>query len=355
MTGDGYSVGVVGCGGMGRAHASAYREHDRTEVVAAADVSDETRAAFAEEFGVDRTYGDHAAMLAEADLDVVSVCTWHSTHAEIVVDAAEAGVAGVYCEKPMATSAGETADMLDAADRNGTKLTVGHQRRFDPVHETARDLIARGEIGEPRTVTGRQSGGLLNWGTHVIDMARFLLGDPGYEWVMGQVERRTDRHERALAIEDRCLGHVCFDDGTRLTYESDMPDPEVGDSTIQVSGTEGVLDVHLGSKVTVTNADGTTEHAPEAEAGNRARYLDAFVAWLDGDRDDHRCSGERAGGVMEVMMALYESARTRGVVEAPLETRANPLRVMIEEGDLPVEHPGAYDIRLPYASVRREE
>lgn len=348
-----YTVGVVGCGGMGHSHAESYREHDRTTVVAAADMDEGARAAFAEEFGAE-TFEDHSALLAGADVDVVSVCTWHSTHAEIVVDACEAGVAGVLCEKPMATSLGEAEDMLDAAERNGTKLTVSHQRRFDPVHETARELVAAGAVGEPRSVTGRQSGGLLNWGTHVIDMARYLLGDPDYEWAMGQVERRSDRHERALAVEDRCVGHLCFDSGTRMTYESDMPDPDFDGPMIQVSGTEGVLNLDLGSSVTVTNADGTSEHAPEGERDNRARYLDEFVAWLDGDREGHRCDGAAGVAVMESMMALYESARTRGVVEAPLETRSNPLLVMIEDGDLPVEQPGAYDIRLPYASVRRE-
>lgn len=355
MADDRYSVGIVGCGGMGKAHARTYRQHDRTTVEAVAELNRSTRSAFADEFDVRDTYEDHTAMLAGAAPDVVSVCTWHSTHAEIVVDAAEAGVDGLYCEKPMATSLGETIDMLDAAARNGTKLTVGHQGRFHPVHERARDLIADGAIGEPQTITGRQGSGLLNLGTHNIDLVRFVLGDPEYEWAMGQVERRTDRHERTLAIEDRCVGHLCFEDGTRMTYESDMPGPEIADSTIQVTGSGGVLEIDRNSSLTVTNAGGRTDHAPESEEGTQTRYLDEFVEWLDGERDDHRCSGARASHVMEIMMAIYESARTQGVVEAPLETRANPLRVMINQGELPVERPGAYDIRLPYASVRGDE
>jgi predicted dehydrogenase len=349
-----YSVGIVGCGTMGRAHGRAYREHDRTEIEAVTDLDEATRTAFADEFGVAETYEDHAAMLTASDLDVVSVCTLHQTHADIVVDVAEAGVAGIRCEKPMATSLGEAMDMADAADRNDAKLSIGHQRRFDPVNEKARDLVADGAIGEVRTVIGRQGSGLLNWGTHVIDMVRYLLEDPGYEWVMGQVERETDRHERGLAIEDRCLGHVCFDDGARLTYESDMPDPAIGDAMIQVTGSEGVMELALDSSVTVTNADGTAEYAPDAQRSTHYRYVDDFVAWLDGDRPDHRCSADRALVGMEIMMVMYESARTRGVVESPLRTRANPLHEMIDAGDLPVEYPGAYDIRLPYASVRRD-
>jgi predicted dehydrogenase len=354
MVRDQYAVGVVGCGTMGRSHAQAYRDHDRTTVEAAADLDEATRTSFAEEYGVKATYEDHATMVADADLDVVSVCTLHRTHADIVVDVAEAGVTGILCEKPMATSLGEALDMSDAADRNDAKLSISHQRRFVPVNEKARELVADGAIGEVRTVTGRQGSGLLNWGTHIIDMVRYLLDDPGYEWVMGQVERETDRHERGLAIEDRCVGHMCFDDGTRLTYESDMPDPAIGDAMIHVTGSEGVMELALDSSVTVTNGDGTTEYTPEAERSTRNRYLEEFVAWLDGDRPDHRCSADRAVVGMEIMMAIYESARTRGVVEPPLRTLANPLNDMIESGALPVEHPGSYDIRLPYTSIGRD-
>jgi predicted dehydrogenase len=355
VTTDSYSVGIVGCGWMGRAHADAYRDHDQTTVVAAAATSASAREAFAADYEVESTYDDYAAMLADTDLDALSVCTWHETHARIVVDGAEAGVDGIVCEKPMATSLGEADDMLDAAERNDVKLTIAHQRRFDPVHERARTLVAEGAVGEPQVVTGRWHSGLLNLGCHVVDLARFVLGDPDYAWVSGQIERRTDRHEREVAIEDRAVGHVCFADGTRLTYESDMPGPDVGDGVMQIHGSGGVLDVDLGTSLTVTNADGVTEYAPDAETDSRARYLAAFVEWLDGARDDHRCSGVHGRDVIEVLMAMYESARTRRVVEPPLETRANPLHVMIEDGDLPVEAPGAYDIRLPYASVRSDQ
>ena len=350
-----YSVGIVGCGTMGRKHAEAYEADDSTEIVAVADLDESVRTAHAEAFGVPATYETHADMLAAEDLDLVSVCTLHSTHAAITTDVADAGVEGIWCEKPMATSLGEAEDMIEAADRNGVKLTVAHQYRFNPVHEKARQLVADGAVGDPRFVTVQSSGGLLNMGTHMVDMARFFLDEPGYEWVMGQTERRTDRHERGIPIEDRCLGQVCLDDGTRLTVESDVPGPKLGNPWLQLSGTEGVLELDFNSSLTVTSGDGTAEYAPSADRSLRERYLDAFVEWLDGTREDHRCSASRAYTVTEILMAIYESSRTRGLVEAPLRTTANPLDVMIERGDLRVEHPGAYDIRLPNASVDRGE
>jgi predicted dehydrogenase len=346
-----YRVGVVGCSTMGGIHTEHYDENDRTEVVAASDLSESAATSFASEYDVDATYTDHAAMLEAEALDVVSVCTWHSSHAQIAIDAAEAGVDGILCEKPMATSWGETEDMLDAADRNDVKLVVGHQRRFGPGNEEIKSLVESGAIGEPTNVIARNRDGLLNMGTHLVDATRYYLDDPDTAWVVGQVERKTDRHERQVPIEDRCLGHVCFEGGTRLTYESDLPNPDLEDATLRLTGTAGVIDHDYGSSFTLTNADGSQEISPEKAGTKHSRLVTEFVEWLDGDRDDHRCSGERAAATMEVMMGLYESARTRAVVEPPLQTRDNPLELMIESGDLPLEYPGEYDIRIPYRSL----
>jgi len=346
-----YRVGVVGCGGMGHTHADVYRENDRTEVVAAADLNDTTLAAFAEKYGVEATYEDYAEMVAAEDIDLVSVCTWHSTHADITVAAAEAG-AHVFCEKPMSTSLGAAEAMIEAVERNDVKLTISHQRRFDPVHKKARELVADGVVGEPRVIETGNDGGLLNWGTHLVDMARYLLDDPDHEWAVGHLQRQTDRHERAQPIEDCCTGRVCFEDGARLTVETDMPGPGSRDGGLHVHCTEGTITVDLGTSVTVAGAGEQQEYAPESERSERAAYLDAMVEWMDGDREDHRCSGQRASQTMEILLSIYESVRRNEVIHAPLGTRANPLEVMVEDGDLPTEHPGHYDIRLPYTSVR---
>lgn len=346
-----YDVGIIGCGGMGEAHARAYRKHEETSVVAAVEPDEATRAAFADEYGVTETFADYEAMLEELALDVVSVCTWHATHARMTVDAAEQGVEGVFCEKPMCTSLGEADAMLEAAERNDVVLTVGHQRRYDPVHEKARELVADGVVGEPRAVTAGYRDGLLNWGTHLVDLSRFVLGDPDTEWVVGQFERETDRHERGVPIEDRCLGQVCFEGGTRLTVEMDLPEPDLGDSRIQVYGTAGSLELSLGSEVTVTNGDGTATYAPDRDASARFAYLDDMLTAMADREHEHRCSGRQARQTIEILLSVYESVRTNGLVQMPLRTRANPLQAMRENGELQPEYPGEYDIRIPYRSI----
>ena len=345
----------MGCGGTGRSHATAYDSIDRTTVVAAADVNPSARRAFADRFDVSAVWSEYDELLDEEALDVVSVCTWHSTHAEIMIEAAEAGVDGVLCEKPMSTSMGETHDMIDAADRNDVKLAVSHQRRFDPLNETARRLLADGAIGAPVSVSVDSQSGLLNLGSHMVDLSRYLLGDPEADWVMGQVERKTDRYERREPVEDRCIGQICFEGGVRLTQESDMPGPDIGDASLRVTGTDGVLQLEFGSSATVINENGVTEYAPDTERSKRVALVRELVEWMDGERETHRCSGRQAARTMEILMSIYESTRRNTVVRLPLETRANPLELLIEDGELQPDYPGRYDIRLPYASVRDRE
>ncbi len=82
----------------------------------------------------------------------------------------------------------------------------------------------------------------------------------------------------------------------------------------------------------------------EPETNQYQEYID----WLDGKIETHRNNGRRAAAAMELMMAIYESLRIKNVVTLPLETRENPLDLMVEDGTLPILKPGRYDIRAKF-------
>lgn len=346
-----YNVGITGLGWMGEAHAQAFEPLSTVEVVAAADFDAASLAAFTEQFGIDGAYETHAEMIASEDLDIVSVCTWPGTHAQLTIDACEAGVDAVLCEKPMATNVGEARDMVDAANRNETELVVAHQRRFSEIHEQVRDVVGNGAVGDPHLIRTGAGQGLLNWGTHLLDLGRFFMGDPDPVWAAGHVERETDRYERGGPIEDGCIGVVVFENGARLMIEMEVPGPDATENILQLYGSEGILDLDLGRSATVTNVDGITEYDPEGGSGGHAGVIRELLEVLEGDRESHRCSGEIALQTMEVIMAIYESVRINRVAQIPLQTRENPLELMIED-ELAPTYPGRYDIRRPYESIR---
>ena len=351
-----YQAAIIGCGDMGHAHAEGYVANPEVELRAVVDPVESARRQFQAEYGVPEAYGSMEEMFAAFRPDLVSVCVWHRLHAPMTVAAAEAGVRAVVCEKPMATSMAEVDAMIEACDRAGTKLLVGHQRRFTPGWERARDLVAAGAIGEVHAAQGRGRQGLLNVGTHIIDGLLFIIGEPEAQWVMGAVERDTDRFERATPIEDRCMVLVELAGGAQLFVQNDLPagrslnDPVRQSIGLQVTGSDGMLEASEFSVRTFTadsqgwRLDFSRDEVDTIGGRANARQARELIRWLEGG-PEHRCSARRARQTTEIMMAAYESARRHRVVHLPVEEPSYPLGAMIDEGLLVPSTAGAYDIR----------
>ena len=349
-----YTAAIVGCGAIGHAHMDGYNLVDEVEVIAVADPVDAARERYVQEYGQLQGYDTVEQLLAEARPDIVSVCTWHGLHPQPTIAAAEAGVRAVICEKPMAIGMGAADSMVDACAASGTKLVISHQRRFTPGWERGRELMREGVVGDPVLVTNKVAEGLTNWGTHSIDGSRFVLGDPQPQWVMGAVERRTNRYERNTAIEDACLGLLQFEGGVQLLIQSDLMREGATAGSFQIQGTEGMLHVSE-ARVRLLNvqSQGWQDVPLSAEreqisgiGGNtNAAQVRELLQWLEGDVDEHRGCGRQARVTVEIMMGLYESARRKQIVNFPLQEKAYPLESMIAEGGLPVEIEGRYDIR----------
>ncbi len=350
-----YTAAIVGCGSIAHAHMDGYALVDDIDVIAIADPVAHARSQYAD------TYADlHLQqfdsveqMLVTAKPDIVSVCTWHLLHPAPTIAAAKAGVQAVICEKPMAIGMGAADSMIDACQASGTKLVISHQRRFTKGWVKARELMQQGVIGQPLFVTNKVAEGLTNWGTHSIDGSRFVLGDPQPQWVMGAVERRTDRFERDTAIEDACLGLVHFEGDIQLFIQSDLMREGATAGSFQIKGTEGMMEVSE-SRVRLMNASSNgwldveigAGEADRAIGGNtNAAQVRELLEWLQGEVEEHRGSGRQARVTVEIMMGLYESARRQHVVNFPLTEKGYPLELMIAEDGLPVEVEGRYDIR----------
>ena len=339
-----YKIGIIGCGSMGRSHAGNWAAREDVRIVATADVSLDAAKALAEPHRA-KPYDRYGMMLEAEDLDIVSITTWQRQRHVIVSAAANSGVKAILAEKPMTDSWGGTVDMIEACDRNGVKLAIGHQRRFMPQNIEARRLITSGAIGAPTQAIRRGVDGLLNRGTHALDDMLNWLGDPKPMWLIGQAFRRTDRWERRVRTEDVCACIVCFEGGARGIYEGDCPAPELADMCIY--GTDGTIKLPSSGDVLLMNADksGWQTITPPPSATDQFQEL---IDWIEGRIERHRNAAEVAVSTMAIMMGLYESVRVQGVVHFPIETRDNPLDILVESGRMPVEKPGRYDIRAPF-------
>ena len=142
-------LGFIGSGNIARAHATAIRQGVRgIRIAAAADINPKNRKAFGREFDVPDLYDDYQRMIAEADLDAVSIALPTALHRKATVAAARAGL-HVFCEKPMALTLRDCDAMINACEKAGVKLMIAHVRRYDNTWGALRKLILSNAIGRP--------------------------------------------------------------------------------------------------------------------------------------------------------------------------------------------------------------
>jgi predicted dehydrogenase len=179
---------------MPHSHAAACAALPQTRVGAGCDLQPALREAFAQTWHDTwpdvHTYADYRQMLARERLDVLSVATPDHLHAQIVVDACEAGVRAILCEKPFATTLADADRMIAAAERHGVALTVDHWTRWSPQTLQAREALHNGTIGALKRIV--QTGGgpramLFRNGTYAMDWLCFFAESDPVE-VFGQLD-----------------------------------------------------------------------------------------------------------------------------------------------------------------------
>ncbi len=352
-------AGVIGCGSISKNHVKGYLNSGRYDLVALADLNESAMDEMDSAHNITTNhYTDAREMMAHENLDVVSICTWHSGHAPWTIAVSAYRPKAILCEKPMADTIGKAEQMIVACRRNGVKLVIGHQRRFLPSYTLAKDMIANGEIGDVQQIVSFGGDGLPNYSSHQTDMYRYLLSDDECTWVMGNIERKTDMYERATRVENCALGVFHFSKGPRALLLSYLVHNYYQGAMIY--GTKGMINITTNSLQLLNESTGGRWqlHEPDgkffkvADQGDRFEWLEGGAAqadeladWVEGKVNTHRGRGENGYKALEMIHAIYESARCHEKVVMPLQTRLNPLDLMVESGHLVPERPGKYDIR----------
>jgi predicted dehydrogenase len=228
-------IGLVGGGMIGSTHAAvlqtiAQTMPDRVECVAVADPDAETRERFQTLYGWSAAYGDHRALLRQAPVDAVFLCTPTVHHAEIVRDVAAAG-RHLFCEKPLAMSLAEARSMQDAVHRAGVRAQIGLVLRFSAIYAVMRDLLRDPALGAPMGVVFRDDqcfpirglhdtrwradrrqtagGTLIEHGVHDLDLLTWLFGP------IATLRAWQQNHAGHEGVEDYIAVELAFASGLR--------------------------------------------------------------------------------------------------------------------------------------------
>jgi predicted dehydrogenase len=356
-------IGRTGRGDYGHDLDRAFKEESRFNLVAVADEDDAGRSKAADRLGVESTYADYREMLAKEKPEFVAVAPrWLDCHRDMVVACAEAGVLGIFMEKPMAPSPGDCDAMIDACDANHTKLAIAFQTRVSPIFDHVKMLVEADAIGPILELRGRgkedrRGGGedLMVLGSHIMDLFRALLGDPS--WCFARVTEGGEPivegsiREGAEGIGplagDRVDAMFGFANSPAVAhFATSRPESPAGRFDLRIFGERGAIVMGTGWMpeayllrdsrwFDVPGGEGweriTSEGIGEPESlpagglldGNR-RILDDLIDAVEQDREP-LVSGRDGRGSIEMILATYASQRAGGPVELPLRRRKHPL------------------------------
>lgn len=322
-------VGVIGLG-SGCTHIDGWRQHPNVDVVAIADPDADRLDAVGERFDIATCYTCAETMLDIERFDVISVCTPDRFHKALTIAALEAGC-HVLCGKPMARSAAEGREMLAAARRTGRRLMLDFPCRFSAQARALKTQVDAGLFGDfyfGRSVWHRRrgrpddGGSLADLGVHRLDLALWLMGHPRPTWVLGSTHDPIARELAAASgktfdVEDLAGALIRFDNGATLIVEAswaaNIQEAELMETRLlgtkagllQRNVDEGYsFDAHM-----FTEKDGAQLdihlHPPATPARSAMHdFADAIL-----HERAHPASGEEGLVVMEILDAIYESAR----------------------------------------------
>ena len=279
-------LGVIGLGGATRQMLPSIVKHPDVRMVAGADPRAEARERFAAEYGA-TPFATAEALCASRDVDAVYIATPHQWHRDNVLTAAAASK-HIVVEKPMALSIDDCEVMVQAAERAGVHLIVGHTHGFDPPILKMREIIRSGELGSlamvntfsygnflyrprrPEELDTAQGGGVIyNQVPHQVDMVRLLGGGMvrsvrSMAWVLDPERPTEGSHMSFLQFEDGAAASLVFSGYDY--FDSDEFHFWVGES-----GEEKAADGHGRARAALDKVNGREAEAALKTAGAYGR------------------------------------------------------------------------------------
>jgi UDP-N-acetyl-2-amino-2-deoxyglucuronate dehydrogenase len=355
--------GIVGCGVIAPWHARSLKEHVQgARLLACCDEVPEKAQEFAAQFEIPKVYTKIEDLLADPEIDAVSICTPSGMHGEMVIQASNAGKHAMT-EKPIDITLPKIDEMIDVTRKNGTRLAVIFQRRTSPLWQKVRETVQDGKLGKLvlgdaylkyyrsqdyydsgawRGTWALDGGGaLMNQGVHLVDQL---------QWIMGPVDTIfsfADHLARKIEVEDTTVSAIKFKNGAFGTLEgttsiigsAEWEKDEAGAVNVtKWGGMEHRLEFHGDRGTIMVDGERIVKWAvpgePEPDFGDGGQgslgsdpraigmrghiiQLQDFVDSLREGRDP-MVTGEDARPAVEIILAVYRSAQTGQPVRLPL-------------------------------------
>ncbi len=349
-------VGIIGCGVIAPTHAACYRQHADVQITWACDLNIAKAKVLADKFEIPQVTADSHHLLGAPDVDLVSVCTDHASHAPIACDALAVGK-HVVCEKALAHQSRGLDAMLLAGDARPGQVFAGiFQHRHERINQDIRDFIRAGELGTMLTAamqircwrspgyytgdawrgTWAQEGGavLINQAIHYVDLLQWMMG--GVRSVSGTYANLA--HQACMETEDVVTASVAFASGAVGTIEATSASHLSWEPTLHFHGTEGSIELRDNRPVKLLFRDPAVLARVTARldayreetvrlgksyygAGHSAQIADVLTAIRKGRAPF--VTARAAAETVDLVLGVYESHRTGRKVSLTPRMRTN--------------------------------
>ena len=340
------NIGIIGCGKIAQVrHIPEYAENPDVKLAAFFSPNRARAQEQADKYG-GKVYDTAEALLADPDIDAVSICAANYAHAELSIQALNAGK-HVLCEKPMATTLADCEAMVECAKKNGKFLMIGHNQRLAKAHMEAKRLIDEGLIGD--IITFRTSfghGGPETWsispgrnvwffdkkkaamgvmadlGVHKTDLIQYLTGQRVVRTTARLVtlDKRGEDGE-LIGVDDNAVCIYEMSGGAFGTMTASWTYYGAEDNSTVLYGTKGIMRIYddPAHSIVVKLADGQeqvydVEQIQTNDNQTKSGVIDLWVDCLKNNRAPE-ISGESALYAMRAVFASIESSQTGKTVE----------------------------------------
>jgi myo-inositol 2-dehydrogenase/D-chiro-inositol 1-dehydrogenase len=298
-------LAVIGCGTTGRIRASLARQYPGVTWLGLCDRKPEVGEALAAELNADYFATDAQALLSRPEVNAVMVLTDENQHTEPALMAIDAGHP-LFIEKPLATEARESAQILDAITAAGIDACVGYTQRFRRRFLTVKERLVNGQIGDVHSVMTRAMMNrmvpiatlqktsqrrnltpMVVSGTHSLDMSMWLLEG---KTPVSVYARSTDKVLGELGTKDSTFGIFTMHDGTIFSMNISWGLPAVWPGSVYgleigIVGSKGVIDIEDTHRdlVLATEEKLPAGYTTEGYAPPMERHVDFLTSYPPGD------------------------------------------------------------------------
>jgi len=333
--------GIVGCGMISEWHARAIAEIDGIYLVGVTDVNKNSRERLAKKYGV-RAFDTYEQMLNCAEVDVVCICTPSGLHAPLAIQAAKAGK-HIIVEKPMALNLEEADQMIHVCEENRVKLSVISQLRFTEAIGRLKEAVDKGLLG--RLIMGNiymkyyrsqeyydssswrgtwkmdGGGALMNQGIHGIDLLQYIMGKVKSVFAYARTLARN------IEVEDTAVAVLEFDNGALGIIQGTTSVYPGFPRVLEINGSKGTIALEEdsiikweieglsppeGVVIGKTKANSASNPSDFSIEGHIKQIQDmAHAIWEDRKPLVDQYEGRKP---IEIIMAIYESSRTKKMV-----------------------------------------